>query len=318
MNRCLYCYDEVPEGLDYHEKCSRAFFGFKAPPAIPYSLTDMSELAKQVVERSVSVPGVQAKLSMGIVRRTLESAESRLTVVGALGGNYILKPPSDRFPELPENEHVTMRIAEAFSIAVVPTSLVRLKSGEFAFITRRVDRGKGDAKIHMLDMLQIIEASEKYRSSMEKIGKALTAYSSNPLLDKLFLFERTVFCFLTCNNDMHLKNFSMIKAAAGWVLSPAYDLLNVALALPTDNEELALTLEGKRRKFKRNHFESFGKGLGLTDRQIRTVFTRFEQLKPKAIDWIQRSFLSPQSKSGYIQLLEDRYQSLQETSSDDD
>jgi serine/threonine-protein kinase HipA len=101
------------------------FFGTPSPPEIEYSLDQMDELAKNVVERSVAVPGVQPKLSMTLVKETKENSDARLTVVGALGGHYIFKPPSDKFPEMPENEHVTMRMAEEFGIKVVPSSFIR-------------------------------------------------------------------------------------------------------------------------------------------------------------------------------------------------
>jgi serine/threonine-protein kinase HipA len=143
---------------------------------------------------------------------------------------------------MPQNEHLTMRIAEAFGIRVVPSSLIRLASGELAYITRRVDRKGEGEKIHMIDMFQITEAFDKYKSSMERIGKSLNNYSYNPMLDMVFFYELTLFSFLTGNNDMHLKNFSMIESASGWILSPAYDLLNVSIINPDDNEELALTM----------------------------------------------------------------------------
>ena len=306
-HNCLYCYEPLGQGGDFHEKCSKKFFGISQPPVLSYSINDMTELAKQVVERSVAVPGVQPKLSMSVFKDNSEKPENRLTVVGALGGNYIFKPPSEHFPEMPENEHVTMRIAESFGIKVVGSSLIRLKSGELSYITKRIDRTITGEKIHMLDMFQITEAFDKYRSSMEKVGKALRENSNNTLLDLLFFFELTLFSFLTGNNDMHLKNFSMIKTSSGWSLSPAYDLLNVRIASPEDKEELALTVGGKKKKLTRAYFERFGEGLGLTQKQIKSVFTRFERNKEKAIDWITRSFLSGGMKEAYIETLNERY-----------
>jgi serine/threonine-protein kinase HipA len=306
-NRCLYCYKPVEGEIDFHEECSMAFFGTPTPPKIEYSLDQMDELAKNVVERSVSVPGVQAKLSMSLIKKNKENSDTRLTVVGAFGGQYIFKPPSDKFREMPENEHVTMRIAESFGIQVAPSSLCRLLSGELSYITKRVDRTQTGSKIHMIDMFQITEAFDKYRSSMEKVGKALGSYSSNTLLDKTFYFDLALFSFLTGNNDMHLKNFSMIEGISGWVLSPAYDLLNVAIIFPEDTEELALTLAGKKKKLKREHFEQFGNGLGLTPKQIKGSFNRLVKNKSKAIDWINRSFLSGNMKIAYKDLLEEKY-----------
>jgi serine/threonine-protein kinase HipA len=211
---------------------------------------------------------------------------------------------------MPENEHLTMRIAQAYGIRVVPSSLIRLASGELSYITKRVDRTDKGSKIHMIDMFQLTEAFDKYKSSMEKIGKALGEYSQNPLLDKIFLFELTLFAFLTGNNDMHLKNFSMIESSSGWVLSPAYDLLNVAIIMPDDTEELTLTLAGKKRKLKREHFEEFAEGMGLTAKQLQAAFGRMAKNKPAAIDWIDRSFLSIEMKTAYKELLEAKYKQL--------
>lgn len=310
MHNCLYCYRPLDGEQDFHEKCSLEFFGTPIPPAITYSLDQMDELAKQVVARSVAVPGVQPKLSMSLLKETRENNQSRLTVVGALGGYYILKPPSGRFPEMPENEHVTMRMAELFGIRVVPSSLIRLLSGELCYITKRIDRTETGEKIHMIDMFQVTESFDKYKGSMEKVGKAIHSYSSNTLLDKSFFFDIALFSFLTGNNDMHLKNFSMIQGPSGWVLSPSYDLLNVAIVFPEDTEELALTIAGKKKKLKREHFEELAKGMGMTPKQIGGAFNRMKENKSNALGWIDRSFLSETKKVAYKDLLEGRYSQL--------
>jgi len=286
------------------------FFGTPFPPTIEYSLDQMDVLAKNIIEKSIAVPGVQAKLSMSLINKIKEKTGTRLTVVNALGGNYIFKPPSDKFPEMPANEHLTMRIAEAYGIQVVPSSLIRLASGEISYITKRIDRKKDGTKIHMIDMFQITEAYDKYKSSMEKVGKALENYSENTLLDKIFYFELAVFSFLTGNNDMHLKNFSMILSPSGWILSPGYDLLNVALVFPEDTEELALTLSGKKKKLKKVDFEQFGKSLNLTHKQIEGVFKRMLKNRSKAMDWIHQSFLSEEMKTAYKIIIENRYKQI--------
>ena len=211
---------------------------------------------------------------------------------------------------MPRNEHLTIRIAEAFGIRVVPSSLIRLASGELSYITKRIDRTVGGAKIHMLDMFQITEAFDKYKSSMERVGKAIHSHSDNTLLDKLLYFELALFSFLTGNNDMHLKNFSMIESASGWVLAPAYDLLNVAIVNPDDSEELALTLDGRKKKLKKEHFEKLAKDLGLNDKQTERVFIRMIKNKTKAIDWIDNSFLSAQLKTDYKEVIQLRYSQL--------
>ena len=307
-NKCLYCYQILTNNeTDFHEKCSLQFFGTKKAPVLSYSLNQMTALAKNIIERSITVPGVQPKLSMSLDAIT---KENRLTVVGALGGNYIFKPPSDEYPEMPQNEHLTMRLAELMNIKTVPSSLIRLKSKELSYITKRIDRTEDGKKIHMIDMFQITEAFDKYKSSMEKIGRALNEYSSNTLLDKLFFFEITIFSFLTGNNDMHLKNFSMIESNFGWNLTPAYDLLNVAIVNPEDKEELALTLNGKKKKFTKEQFVQFGKVLGLTTKQIDAVFGRFQKKKKEMIDLIKTSFLTTKMQNSYRKVLEERFSRL--------
>jgi serine/threonine-protein kinase HipA len=308
-NKCLYCYRSLNENEDdFHNHCLTVFFGTPKLPSFNYSLSDMTALAKNVVERHISVPGVQPKLSLSLVQETMNS--QRLTVVGALGGNYIFKPPSEHYPEMPENEHLTMRMAEAFEIPTVDSSLIRLKSGELSYITRRIDRTKAGEKIHMLDMFQITGAIDKYKSSMEKIAAALQSYSDNTGLDSLRFFELALFSFLTGNNDMHLKNFSMITRENKWFLAPAYDLFNATIANPDDKEELALTLEARKSKFTLNNFEALGQRLNLNARQIRNTLDRFFEKQPIAKLWITQSFMSKDYQEKYILLLNSRYKRI--------
>ena len=312
MNKkCLYCYLELDDTAtgEFHDRCSLKFFGNRTPPVFDYTMDQMTELARNVVERSVAVPGVQPKLSLTIVNETLAKRTSgRLTVAGALGGNYIFKPPSEQYPEMPQNEHVTMRIAEeAFGLRTVPSSLIRLGSGELAYITKRIDRTTDGTKIHMLDMFQILEAFDKYKGSMERVGKALQAYSANMQLDQLYYFELALFSYLTGNSDMHLKNFSMINKRKDWELAPAYDLLNVNIVNPADDEELALTLEGKKKKLRPEHFEHLAHGLGLNDKQLKNIYKRFLKNKQGAYEWLDKSFLSDEYKCAYKDVLDKRY-----------
>lgn len=308
MNKCLYCYKEVDSGNDFHAECSLAFFGTETAPIIEYSLDEMNALAKKVVERSVSVPGVQPKLSMSLLVE--DKTDARLTVVGALGGNYIFKPPSKDYAEMPANEHLTMKMADLFNIDVVPHSLIKLASGELSYITKRIDRAENGSKIHMIDMFQVTEAFDKYRGSMERIGKAIETYADNTLLDQLRFFELTIFCYLTANNDMHLKNFSMIKTSYGWALSPAYDLLNTTIVNPEDTEELALTIAGKKTKITLQNFLDFGTGLGLSKKQINSVLKRFKELKKDALTIISESFLSDGMQVDYKTILKLRFEIL--------
>ncbi|QZE15256.1 HipA domain-containing protein [Halosquirtibacter laminarini] len=311
-HKCLYCYQSLDKsGNDFHVKCTKKLFGTEQAPVLDYSLNKMQELAKKVIQNQVTVPGVQAKLSFYFEPKRSEN--NRMTLVGVLG-NYILKPPTAQYANLPENEDLTMHLANFFKINTVPHSLIRLKSGELAYITKRIDRVKG-SKLPMEDLCQLSErlTEYKYRGSMEQIGKVITRYSTNPLFDIQVFFELTLFSFLTGNADMHLKNFSLIDNENGVTqLAPAYDLLSTRLVIPKkdDPEELALTMNGKKRKFKRNDFIQFAQKIGLKEKQIKNIFRRFHKALPNAINFIDKSFLSDGKKEEYIELISNRAEVL--------
>ncbi|MCH5719207.1 HipA domain-containing protein [Niabella hibiscisoli] len=178
MNKCIHCYQPLDgESTDYHPWCIQEFFGATEAPQLPYDLSEMDRLAKEAIKKSVSVPGVQPKISLGFLKEVLEDAEkNRLTIYNALDGFYILKPPNSKYPQMPENEHLSMMLASAFSMSIVPFSMIRLQSGELCYITRRIDRKGDEQKIHMIDFMQILELDDKYTGTMEQLGRRLGRY----------------------------------------------------------------------------------------------------------------------------------------------
>ncbi|MBI2257558.1 MAG: HipA domain-containing protein [Flavobacteriia bacterium] len=308
MNKCISCYKILNENeVDYHTKCSKKFYGTTDAPILPYKFSELEKLAKEAVELSIAVPGVQAKLSLGWIKSELENGHhGRLTILNALDGQYILKPQNIEYPQMPENEHLSMKLAELFKINIVPINLIRLESGELCFISKRIDRKRNGSKIHMIDFLQILELADKYLGTMEILGKTIGELSVNTLLDKMRFFEVTLFNYLIGNNDMHLKNFSMFLSDIGWVLSPFYDLLNVKLILPSDKEESALLLGGKKSNFTKDYFDRLGFVLKLNEKQIITTYNRIEKWLPKAIHLINDSFLEDDNKQEYINLIIER------------
>lgn len=309
MTKCLYCYKELEANDigDYHTKCIKAFYETTSAPALPYRLDEMEKLAKEAVELSITVPGVQPKLSLGWIKSTLEDGQNgRLTIMDALEGLYILKPQNTQYEQMPENEHLSMKLAELFKIEVVPSNMIRLASGELCYITKRIDRKKDNSKIHMIDFLQILELEDKYLGTMENLGKTIGELSANTLMDKLRFFELTLFNFIIGNNDMHLKNFSMWLSDIGWVLSPAYDLLNVKIILPNDLDETALLFGGKKKNFNKGYFNRFGEVLKLNEKQMNFVFNKLETWLPKAIQLIDISFLNDNNKRLYKNLITER------------
>ena len=308
-NRCLYCYQHLSENdIDFHPACSKKIFGESIPPVLPYSENNMDELGTQVVKSQATVTGVQPKLSLHLASAEQPHLAKRFTIVGMWGG-YILKPPSPHYTQLPEVEDLTMHLASLAKIKVVPHSLIRLTSGNLAYITKRIDRVKKE-KLHIEDMCQLTDrlTEDKYRGSHEQIAKAILKYSASPGLDVVNFFELVLFSFLTGNADMHLKNFSLIhQPSTGPVFSPAYDLVATALVNPADDEDLALTLNGKKKKVNRHDFTTAFGTLGLDSKQQENLFKKMEKAKTKWLEFIDISFLNEEMKTGYKNLIQDRF-----------
>lgn len=311
--RCLYCYRElVGEERDFHAKCSKKIFGSTVPPILDYTNDQMLELAEKVIQSQFSVTGVQTKLSLGLESKSDKNKPQKLTIMGDWGG-YILKPPSEHYAHLLELEDLTMHLATIAGIETVPHSLIRLKSGELSYITQRIDR-KRKQKFHMEDMCQLTErlTEAKYRGSYEQIGKALVHYSANPGFDVINFFEQVVFCFLTGNNDMHLKNFSLFKdPEKGYNLSPAYDLLAAELVVEGDDEELALTLHGKKKKLKRRDFENAMGRFEMDSKAFDNIFERFKKALPKWHAFVDISFLPDEMKKEYHTMLDRKAEQIE-------
>jgi serine/threonine-protein kinase HipA len=310
--RCLVCYLTL-EGneVDFHAACSKKMFGTTVPPELPYNEDNIEELAEQVIQSQTTVTGVQPKLSLHLATADEPNRPKRFTIVGMWGG-YILKPPSPHFLHMPEVEDLTMHLAEIAKIKVVPHSLIRLQSGNLAYITKRIDRVK-KSKLNMEDMCQLTErlSEEKYHGSYEQIAKTILKYSANPGLDVVNFFEIVLFSFLTGNADMHLKNFSLInQPLTGPVLSPAYDLIATALVNPADDEDMALTLNGRKKKIKRSDFEAAFTTLKLDPKQQDNIFIKMEKIVPKWERKIDLSFLTDEWKAMYKALIKERFSRL--------
>ena len=306
MERCLYCYQSLEQGqVDFHPQCSKKIFGTLIPPVLPYAKSDIELLALEVVRSQVTITGVQPKLSLDLENE--KSGERRFTIVGLWGG-YILKPQTEQYPFLPENEDLTMHLAELARMKTVPHSLIRFKDNSLGYITKRIDRDKKGGKIPMEDMCQLTGklTEQKYKGSHEQVAKKILEFSAYPVLDLITYFEILLFCYLTGNSDMHLKNFSLYKQAGEYVLTPAYDLVSTKLVMPQDTEELALTLNGKKRKLKRQDFDSLLKMAKVDDKAVENVYNKFRRVIPEWFTFIDISFLPLQTKEEYKLLIQSR------------
>ncbi len=310
MSKCLYCYHELEEGqVDFHPSCARKFFGSKIAPILPYTRDNMSELARQVIRASVSVTGVQAKMSLDVDRGG-KNEPAKFTIVG-LWGKYIFKPQSAKYPHLPELEDLTMKMAEVAHIRTARHTLIRLADGELGYLTLRMDRGKKNEKISMLDMCQLTNrlTEHKYYGTYQQLAETIKKYSSAPMLDVQRFWELVLFAWMTGNSDMHCKNFSLIDTGNGeYVLSPAYDLLAVLLADPTDTEEMAMSFSvgGEKSGFNRNTFMTAFVESGISVARSEKMIEQMKTYLPKWKELISQSFLPEKMKVDYCTLLDKR------------
>ena len=310
MRNCLCCYQPLKEDeKDFHASCAKQLFGTTQPPILDFDAKQLDELAKQIVIKSIAVTGVQPKLSLQLSKQNNESP--RLTIVG-LYGDYILKPTSKEYAELPQNEDLTMHLASLAKIKTAKHSLIRLRSGELAYITKRFDRNR-KGRIAMEDFCQLSEnlTEHKYRGSIEKVGKLTYQYTTNKGFEVQRFFELVLFSYLTGNTDMHLKNFSLIENTLGeYELSPAYDLLNTALVIPDDKEESALTINGKKSRLKRSDFDALALSLKINEKATRAIYHRFYNILPKWMLLTELSFLSVEMKKAYKSLVKEKYKTI--------
>lgn len=304
---CHICLQSLDNGEElYHSSCCKKLFGSTKPPSFPYAWEELNKLAEQIISQHITIPGVQPKLSLHLEKGG-RTRDARLTLVGLEGG-YILKPPVAEYPEMPELEHLTMRMARCFGIATAECGLIALDNGALAFITKRMDR-VGNDKLHMEDMCQLTDrlTEQKYRGSIEQVGKAILRYCDNALFDALRLFEVVLFSFLTGNSDMHLKNFSLLYQQGEAVsLSPSYDLLPTQLLLPADTEESALTINGRKNRLTRDDFMNLAKSLKLNEKQATNTFNRFSKNLGAAEKSLESGFCSDNVKEKYTSLIQER------------
>lgn len=303
-NRCLICATSTKDDLEYHTTCSRKFFGTPAPPSLDIALGDLQHYATLSVLERVTVTGVQKKLSLSIEK---PGKGARFTIVG-LWGNYILKPPVDEYPFLPENEDTIMRLASLIGIPTVPHAMIRLASGELAYIARRIDRDAIGNKIAMEDFCQISGrlTEDKYKGSVERIGKLLRRFSVYPGLDTVDLFERVVFNYICANGDMHLKNYSLIETPQGVRLAPAYDLLATVLPIPEDPEESALTINGKKSHFMKTDFNALADSLMIRKLSLRKIYEKISGVQIAMIALVKESRLPESLQETLCELIKKR------------
>lgn len=305
MNRCPITYDLC--GNDkYCEKGLRLI----APKLtflndLPYT---SDELRKEAANRAkkLSIQGVQPKLSASI-----SVVDQEFKIVDQFG-TFIIKPQNDLFPELPENEDVTMKMAKVFGLDVPFHGMIYAKDGSLSYFIKRFDRyGKGK-KNATEDFAQLTGNTRdtKYRFTMEKLVPVIDEFCSFPAIEKADFFKRILFCYVTGNEDMHLKNFSLITKNGKTTLTPVYDFLNSSIAIKNPEEEIALTLKGKKSNLKASDFIDYyaKERLQLNEKTVNTILEQMHNAIPKWKELLEISFLSNDMKAKYFNLLESKTQ----------
>jgi serine/threonine-protein kinase HipA len=300
MNRCPITY-ELCGTSKYSEKGLRMI----APKLthlndLPYTAAELRQEAANRAKK-LSIQGVQPKLSA-----TISVVEQEFKIVDQFG-TYIIKPQNDLFPELPQNEDVTMRMAKVFGLDVPFHGMLYAKDGSLSYFIKRFDRyGKGK-KLATEDFAQLTGNTRdtKYRFTMEKLVPVIDEFCSFPAIEKADFFKRILFCFVTGNEDMHLKNFSLITKNGKTTLTPIYDFLNSSIAIKNPEEEIALTLKGKKSNLKATDFVDYyaKERLQLNEKTITTILEQMHNRIPKWKELLEISFLSDEMKEKYLELL---------------
>ena len=317
MNRnfCLCCLKPLSEdeqSTGYHRKCLKKLFGHPFLPQVELSDDILEALARKASSKGITVAGVQKKLSLHLASDKKASL-ARLTLIGHPQG-YILKPQSADFPFLPESEQIVMTMAQEAKIQTVPHSLILSSDQKLSYITKRIDRLDNGDKTHMEDFCQLSQrlTEDKYKGSYEQCAKIIQKFSTRPGLDISEFFYRLVFCFITGNSDMHLKNFSLIQSAdSSWILSPAYDLLPVNLIMSSDTEETALTLNGKKSKITRRDFLAFAETAKIPEAAADKMISRLLLKKDVFLNLAMTPLLPQGMQEQFANLIEERCSRLQ-------
>ena len=300
-DHCDICGKPLDGEPRYHSACLRHLFGTPDLPAVELTHGDVLMKAQEMAGR-MSISGVQPKLSMS-------RQGSRLLPV-TTGGQFILKPQTERFPSLPQNENLCMCIAGLLEIDIPPHGLFDLRDGSPAYLVRRFDRTRGGGKLRCEDFAQILGEDDKYSGSLERIGKKIRELSGVPGLDVQLFFERVLLNFLLGNGDAHLKNFSMLETDDGGLrLSPAYDIVCSKAVIPGETD-CALTLNGRRNRIGRGDFEQFGDTLRIPRKVVGGIFERFGQGHPTMMGEVPHSRMPEDMQDRVRRIMEERHRSI--------
>lgn len=298
MSACRACLEPVlpSKSIDgFHRGCLVALFGVARVPRVDFELRTLHTVGLEIAGK-VALSGVQRKVAVRL------DDENAALIPAPRGSRFILKPQAQAFPHVPENEHLTMRLAEKCGVAIPPCALLPLADGSTAYVVRRFDRMEEGRKVRVEDFCQLAEqpSKDRYEGSAELCARLVRRYASEPLIEALKLFRQTVFSWWAGNGDMHLKNLSLLATSDGlWQLSPAYDLLNSEIILGQD--DLSLSVGGKKRNLTARIWREYGAYLGLPEKLVRKELTRLASLLEPSLEVVARSALPENLRRAYAE-----------------
>jgi serine/threonine-protein kinase HipA len=301
-SRCLCCQKPLEAAGRYHPRCLSRLFGSPRAPAIPFKAADLPAMVTKDKNR-MSISGVQPKASVRVHKETwtLEAV--------ATGGTHILKPEPEQFPQIPQNENLCMNMAEELAFRVPPHGLFEMADGKLCYVIKRFDRAEDGRRIAKETMFQILGSTDKYSGSLEEIGKMIRAHAANVGLDTVDFFERVLFCFLTGNGDMHLKNWALLGAGQEIALAPCYDLVCSRLYIKNE-ADTALRLNDKQNKLKPQDFAALAARLEIDSKAAANIFGKLKKAQEKLREMIVNSELRSDLRQELLSVLASRYRRL--------
>jgi serine/threonine-protein kinase HipA len=324
MMACPGCFKEERDDAFCRRCRKRLFDGKEVPRELAFSRPAYNAAKFALTPGRMSISGIQTKISLNLKEGQLQMVDS--------GGRYILKPiPTGTYQRLnviPINEHLTMQIArQVFDIEVAENALIAFADAEPAYLVRRFDIQPDGTKRLQEDFAQLGNRSEethgknyKYDYSYEGIGNPIRQHVAACAVDLERYFTLVVFNYLVNNGDAHVKNFSLIRSedTEEYRLTPAYDLLNTRLHLPTETR-MALNLfkdDFTTESYEANAFYAyddfavFAQKLGLVETRYKRILQRFVDSKESVFSLIDRSILPDACKLLYKEHAQDSIRAL--------
>lgn len=301
-NRCLCCEQPLDEEGRYHARCLKALWGRAVTPKIPFAAKDLPEKVTTSADH-MSISGVQAK---ALVRLNKDSGDIEFAPTGS---THILKPEPNEYPGLPAMENVCMTMADTLGMNVPPHGLFAMSDGRLCYIVKRFDRTEKGEKIQSETMFQILGSTDKYKGSLESVGKAIRAHAENVGLDTIDFFERVLLCFIIGNGDMHLKNWAFLIRDKKAALAPVYDFVSSKVYIKRESDT-ALTLNAKKNKLKRADFESLADNLKIDPKAAANSFEKIKNAREKFRELVIYSELNSSMRQEFEDVLAERFKRL--------